>query len=259
MECMVMESKFLFWLGTFIMISLVIVIIILMIVYQRNLNKYRNEQLKEQLRNNLIVEHKERARIAKELHDSLCGDLATLKNFVYVLEISQDKELIKTTISDIQESILLCYDEALRISYNLSPPLIKDNPINLILSSYLVRMSRATTIKMTFVSNNQVFMFSELVRLELYRIVQELIQNIIKHSRATYAKVELKWEAKYLLLSITDNGIKYDFNADQISSDVGLGLSNIKTRIQQVRAEFSHMSKDHSNIIELKIYKEYGN
>lgn len=62
-----------------------------------------------------------------------------------------------------------------------------------------------------------------------------------------------------MLLSITDSGIKYDFNADQISSDVGLGLSNIKTRIQQVRAEFSHMSKNHSNIIELKIYKEYGN
>lgn len=253
------ELKILFWLGTFIMISLVIVVVILVIVYQKNLSKYRNEQLKQQLRNNLIVEHKERARIAKELHDGLCGDLATLKNFVSVLELTQDKDLIRTTISEIQESVLMCYDEAIRISYNLSPPLIKDNPISLLLSSHLSRVSRGSSIELVYESQKQTFNLTELVRLELYRIVQELIQNIIKHSKATYTKINLQWEPTQLLLTITDNGIEYDFNADKKGQSVGLGLSNIKTRIEQIKATFSLRRKGECNIIELKIRKEYDN
>ncbi|MDM1501244.1 histidine kinase [Myroides marinus] len=253
------EIKLFFWLGTFIMISLVIIVIILVIVYQKNLNKYRNEQLKQQLRNNLIVEHKERARIAKELHDGLCGDLAALKNFIDVIELSQDKDLIKNTISDLQKSVLLCYDEAVRVSYNLSPPLIKDNPISIILDNYLTRISRATNIRMSFKSDNQTFALSELVRLELYRIVQELIQNIIKHSKATYAILELKWTDNQLVLSIIDNGVIYDFNDDLKGKDVGLGLSNIKTRVQQIKADFTHQRKQESNVITLKINNEYEN
>ncbi|MGS4344054.1 sensor histidine kinase [Myroides odoratus] len=253
------ELKILFWLGTFIMISLCMMVVILVIVYQKNLNKYRNEQLAEQLRTNLLVEHKERARIVKELHDGLCGDLATLKNFVSVLKLIKDKDLVATTIIDIQESVSQCYDEVLRISYNLSPPLIKDNPINFILSSYLIRISRVTPIDITFTSDHQTFNLSELERLEIYRIVQELIQNIIKHSQATYAEVSLQWHEQYMILSIKDNGIKYDFNADLKRQDVGLGLSNIKTRIQQIKAEFINQSNDSNNIIQLKIKRKDGN
>ncbi len=253
------KIKLLFWLEIFIMIALVITVIILVIVYQKNLNKYRNNQLKQQLRNNLIVEHKERARIAKELHDGLCGDLAALKNYVSVIELSQDKDLIKSTISDIQESVLLCYDEALRVSYNLSPPLIKDNPISIILSNYLTRISRATNISMFFKCDKQTFSLSELVRLELYRIVQELIQNIIKHSMATYTVLELKWVDNQLILSIIDDGIKYDFNADLKGQDVGLGLSNIKTRVQQIKADFIYQRQKEVNVIKLKIKNKYEN
>lgn len=253
------EVKLFFWLGTFIMISLVIMVIILVIVYQKNLNKYRNDQLEQQLRNNLIVEHKERARIAKELHDGICGDLAALKNYINVIELSKDKNLIKTTISDIKDSISNCYNEAIRLSYNLSPALIQDNPINLILSGYLIRIAKVTTIEMTFKTNKQTFYLSEIDRLEIYRIVQEMIQNIIKHSQATYTEVSLQWHTRYMLLSIKDNGIKYDFNADIKGENVGLGLSNIKTRIQQLGAELCNQSNDSNNIIQLKIKKQDEN
>ncbi|MDR2223126.1 MAG: histidine kinase [Flavobacteriaceae bacterium] len=235
------------------------IVIILVIIYQKNLNKYRNEQLAEQLRTNLLVEHKERARIAKELHDGLCGDLATLNNFVSAIKLIKDKDLVATTIIDIQESVSQCYDEVLRISYNLSPPLIKDNPINLILSSYLIRISRITPIDITFISNNETFHLSELERLEIYRIVQELIQNIIKHSQATYAEVFLQWYEQYMILSIKDNGIKYDFNADLKRQKIGLGLSNIKTRIQQIKAELILQNNQSNNIIQLKVKKQDGN
>lgn len=253
------EVKTFFWLGTFIMISLVIVVVILVIVYQKNLNKYHNEQLEQQLSNNLIVEHKERARIAKELHDGLCGDLAALKNYINVIELSKDKHLIKATISEIKEIISQCYDEAISLSYNLSPALIQDNPISLIISSYLFRMAKVTTINVTFKTDKQTFYLSELNRLEIYRIVQEIIQNIIKHSQATFTEVSLQWYENYMILSIKDNGIKYDFNADLKRKDVGLGLSNIKARMQQIKAEFIQQYDDCNNIIQLKIKKQNEN
>lgn len=253
------ELKLLFWLITSIMIYLVVMVIILLIVYQKNLIKYRNEQLKEQLRTNLIVEHKERARIAKELHDGLCGDLATLKNFASVIQVSKDKDLVTATILDIQDSISQCYDQALRISYNLSPPLIKNNSIGLLIKSYLVRVSRVTSIELNFSSEKQTFILDELTRLELYRIVQEMIQNIIKHSESTFADVTLHWHKNHLILKVVDDGIKYDFNADLKHQEVGLGLSNIKARIKQIKAEFIHESKHKCNLVQLKIKRGDGN
>lgn len=253
------ELKIIFWIGTIIMISLCIMVIIMVVIYQKNFNKYRHDQLRTQLRTNLIVEHKERARIAKELHDGLCGDLATLKNFISVVELSKDQDVVASTMIDIKESVSYCYDEALRISYNLSPPLIKDNPTNLILSNYLYRLERISPMKISFTSDIQTFELSELERLELYRIVQELIQNSIKHSQATYITVSLQWQNDYVILTIKDDGIQYDFNTDKKRNDVGLGLSNIKTRIQQMKADFIHLSNDRNNSIELKIPRKNDN
>lgn len=85
-----MENKLelFFWLGTFIMISLAIRVIIIVLINQKKINQYQNDILKEQLRTNLIIEHKERETVAKELHDGICSDLGNLKKLMILLNLS---------------------------------------------------------------------------------------------------------------------------------------------------------------------------
>ena len=238
-----------FWLGTFIMISLAIMVIILVIFYQKKIVKYHNEQLKEQLRTNLIVEHKERERMAKELHDGLCSDLATIQNLVSVLELNPNKNMQAETIADLCDGVQLCYDEALRISYNLAPPLVKDNTISVLLNNYIKRVSKVSDLEFTFISNKPTFVLNEIQKFELYRIVQELIHNIIKHSYAKKAMINLVWQDDSLCLHLVDDGVKYSFD----NQNKGLGLSNVKARIVQLQAEFIHDSTDDGNDISITI------
>lgn len=245
-----------FWLGTSIMISLAIMVIILVIFYQNKIGKYHNEQLKEQLRTNLIVEHKERERMAKELHDGLCSDLATIKNLVSILELSPDKNTRTEIIADLRDGVLLCYEETLRISYNLSPPQVKDNTISVLLSNYIKRVSKVSDTELTFKSNKQTFVLDEIQKLEIYRIVQELVHNIIKHSYAKKAKLSLVWQDDSVCLHLVDDGVQYSFDSQNGSRNSGLGLSNIKARIVQLQAEFTHESKEDGNDISIIIKRQ---
>lgn len=251
-----MENKLelFFWLGTFIMISLAIMVIIIVVIYQKKINQYQNDILKEQLRTNLIVEHKERERVAKELHDGICSDLGNLKNLMILLNLSEDQEEITKVKVDLYDGIISCYEEAVRISYNLSPPLIKDNTITELLNNYINRVSKITSIKFDFNSTTASFVLSDIQKLELYRIVQELTQNILKHSGASFAEIYLVWSRYDLTLYMIDNGGEYDFNIHLKS--VGLGLYNIKARIDQIKAKFNHKSSSKGNQISITINKE---
>lgn len=253
------EIELFFWLGTCIMFILSLMVIIVVLLYQKNMHKYKQNQAEHDLQLVLAVEHRERERIAAELHDSLCGDLATLKNYAIILELNQDPKLITSSISDIIQRVSQCHDEALRISYNLSPLLIKDNPINLLINTYLFRISKATPIVFSYKSTPQTFQLNETSRFELFRIVQELIQNIIKHSKSSYAEVYLHWETDYMTLTIKDNGIQYDFETELKKQNVGLGLASIKTRLHQIKADFKHISHEKNNLIELKLQKPNEN
>ncbi|MEK6511832.1 histidine kinase [Myroides odoratimimus] len=247
------DLKLLIWLGIFTLFSLVSIVFVMIVFYQKNLNQCRRNQLEEELQHNFLIEHKERARIAKELHDGLCSDLATLKNYAAVLMMNKETDLI--TISDLQQLISQCYDDALHISYNLSPPLFRDHSIVVLLNSYLLKVSKVTSVKLTFKSDKQTFELSENKKMELYRIMQELVQNLSKHSRATYAEISLMWELDYFILSIVDNGVKYDFKDALKNKNTGLGLNNIVMRIKRIKAECAHYSGELNNIISLKIQK----
>ena len=252
------EINTLFWLGTCIMITMALVVVAILIIYQKNIRAYHYMHLKQQLRAIIEAEHKERARIAKELHDGMCGDLATVQNFMAVLELTDDKVQRESLISDIKQSLLECYNQCITLSYNLSLPLLRGNPLELIVKNYLNRLSKVTSIEFDFVSNKSLFDLNESVKLEIYRVLQELIQNIIKHSDALKVTVELEWKQDILVVRLQDNGREYKSTVNPQDLSKGTGLSNIRARVQQIDANFTHEYFTQGNIITITIpYYEY--
>ncbi|MHC5310946.1 sensor histidine kinase [Myroides sp. LJL116] len=243
------ELNTLFWLGTIIMITMGLLVVALLIVYQTNIRVYHNEYLKQQLKGIIEAEHKERARLAKDLHDGLCSDLASIQNYLVLYESRKGKEKRERILSELKLILSECYNQAVFMSYNLSPPLIKDNPLELIIKNYVLRINKINDIRIEVKANSPSFELKELVKLEFYRILQELIQNILKHSSATVVSIDLNWSNSTLVISISDNGIAYDSNPNYKLPSKGLGLSNIQTRIKQINAVFNHQIIDDGNLI----------
>lgn len=252
------EINTLFWLGTCIMIAMALVVIAILLIYQKNIRSYHYKHLKQQLRAIIEAEYKERARIAKELHDGMCGDLATVQNFMAVLELTKDKEQRKSLITDIKQSLLECYNQCITLSYNLSPPLLRSSPLELIVKNYLNRLSKVINIEFKFTSNKSLFALNESVKLEIYRVLQELIQNIIKHSDALKVTVELEWKQDILIVRLQDNGREYKSAVNSQDLAKGTGLSNVRARVKQIDASFIHEHFTHGNIITITVpYYEY--
>lgn len=248
------ELNKLFWLGTFIMITMAFVVLVLLIIYQKNITTYHNEHLKKQLKIIIEAEHRERARIAKELHDGMCNDLATIQNFISVYESSQDAVIKQKAIKEVKLGLVECYNQTLSLSYNLSPPLVKNNPLELIIKNYVYRINKINNIKVEVKSNFQSFELQELVKLEFYRIIQELIQNVVKHSFASLVSIDLEWSESKFVISVLDNGIPYNSNLAFQTTTKGLGLGNIQTRIKQINAVFNHKILEKGNLVTITFH-----
>ncbi|MDX4973941.1 sensor histidine kinase [Myroides odoratimimus] len=238
---------------------LVAFFLVLVIGYFNVLNKFKTKQKRDKciIDKSLLV-YRERERIANELHDGVCSDLVSLLNLLASFELTKDLKMRDMIIKNLQLELKQCYDNVLHISYGLLPPLISDNSINCILQNYVLKVSKLNKIRVSMKIMEQTFFFSESVKLEIYRITQEVVQNIIKHSNATNIGVRIVWYSQKFTLFISDNGMKYNFNLC-FTAQEGLGLKSMILRAKRIKAILTHEFVKEQNIVCLSINREkYG-
>jgi len=172
------------------------------------------------------TEIKEQTRIARDLHDSIGAMLAATQNQLSGLvpeNKNQEKQLKKA-----QELIAKTSDETRGIAHNMMPEeLTKFGLINA-LESLLQSISISGEMKTEFVHFGMEKRLNPLKELHLYRIVQELFQNIQKHAKATKSSLQLTRHQNELNLIAEDNGIGFLTTKDK---NDGLGMQNIQSRI----------------------------
>jgi two-component system NarL family sensor kinase len=178
-------------------------------------------------------EEKERRRIAQELHDGLNGDLSAIKYRLSTLEESGlsaiDTENLTKVINMIDESCA----QVRSISHNLMPSSILDYGLLETVKEYCVKINNSDSFKIDFQTFGNYISLSKKTETVVYRIIQELVTNILKHSKATEAMIQFNYREDELFLTVEDNGIGFDKNA--ISK--GIGHKNIKTRIDFLNAQ----------------------
>ncbi|MDM1405547.1 two-component sensor histidine kinase [Myroides marinus] len=246
-----MENKItiMFWVGTILATVLCCVVIAVVILYQKRLKEYQITLLKQRLSIILEAEHKERARIARELHDGVCSELLCVINYLQIIKLYQDKKTKKDALKQIKKISLNCYKQLQVLSYHLAPPHIKDNALECIFLDFINLIKKSTTIEFSYHYTDASFQIKEKEKLILYRVVQELVQNIIKHSSASKVSLKLVWEQDKLIILISDNGVGYDSDFKSNNAKKGIGLSNIHARLKEINAEFKHIREDNSNTI----------
>ena len=186
----------------------------------------------------ISAQEEERKRIAKDLHDGIGQQLSGLKLAWQQLESS-----LKTKLPGEEEKLTrltAILDEAASdvrtISHEMMPRVLSEAGLVPAIEDMLSKSLGHTNINYNFETFKVEDRFAENIEISLYRVLQELINNIIKHAGAKFVSVQLFTNKKHLILIVEDNGKGYEFTSDS----EGHGLLNIKSRMNAIHGDVSY-------------------
>ncbi len=175
----------------------------------------------------ISAQEKERNELGKELHDNINQILATAKIYVGIVrkDSTNSQELLDKSYEYINDAI----EEIRKLSKSLVSPSIGNISLHDALKDLVHEVNIANTIKVELnYSVDPGKMIDDKKELMLYRVVQEQINNMLKHSQAKNGLICMKTEGSDLFLSISDDGV--GFNKEERPK--GIGLQNITSRIE---------------------------
>ncbi len=184
-----------------------------------------------ELRATLAGEEKERARMAMELHDGIVSRLSMIKiNFSALPQYYEDNKesaAFQDTIRQLDMSI----DELRSTAHNLLPQMLVQEGLIATIDNYCKKISKTAEPDITFLSVGMLPTLTHEFQLNIYRIIQELLQNIVKHAGATQALVQLTIREDELEVTVDDNGIGANM-PDYADHKQGIGLNNLQSRVK---------------------------
>ncbi|MDR3679300.1 MAG: tetratricopeptide repeat protein [Flavipsychrobacter sp.] len=184
----------------------------------------RQQKELELLKATMAGEEKERERIARELHDGIGGMLAATKMKVSTRQTMVDPDVHK---EQILAMLTATADEVRKTAHNLMPDVLIKNGLENALTIYCDAISSAGNLQLDIDFQGMPYHLSKAAELVIYRITQELIQNVIKHADATVTAVLIKKLKNKFSVIVEDDGV--GFNNDILHE--GLGLQNLRFRV----------------------------
>jgi len=190
---------------------------------QQQLVVIEREQEVKTLESLMEGEEKERLRIAKELHDGVNGDLAAIK-----FKLTSLQETNNQVINEAVAMIDTSSEQVRAISHNLVPPSLRDFNLIEAVASYCENMNAIHDPEIVFQHLGEDIELEKKQEANLFRIVQELVTNSIKHAEAKEIHVQLSNVKDNLQLTVEDDGKGFDVT--NVQGD-GIGMQNVKSRV----------------------------
>ncbi|MGK0364008.1 MAG: signal transduction histidine kinase [Saprospiraceae bacterium] len=184
------------------------------------------------------VQEEERERIARDLHDEVGAKLSVL--FLNLHQLGKDdieKSNTKEVIKDMHDLVNNTIATTRRISHDLMPPTLENFGLSVALSELCESIRKGGKISVNIeVEEETALAHNKIADLHLFRVVQELINNSLKHAEADAISIKLWTTGAKLKLEYKDNGKGFDLNAD--AHQKGLGMKNIENRLNMIEADF---------------------
>ncbi|MCW5960241.1 MAG: hypothetical protein KIS76_08755 [Pyrinomonadaceae bacterium] len=190
-----------------------------------------------------LIESQEndRKRIANELHDGLGQNLVVIKNRAMLgIRKGDDPERVLKELNEISESAVLALEEVREITGNLRPQLLDRLGLTKALIAMCKQISGVIELESDIASIDG--RFSENEEINIYRIVQESLNNVLKHSGAKIASVKISRSDSSVSILIEDNGNGFDADTAGTTHG-GLGLVGLRERVDLLNGELKIDSK----------------
>nr|WP_262896329.1 sensor histidine kinase [Hyunsoonleella ulvae] len=179
-------------------------------------------------------QEKERQRIANDLHDDLGGLMATVKLHFNALKDKQTPELFDKTTTLLDDA----YQKIRSIAHVKNSGVIAKQGLLVAVKNMADKISMANTISVEVTHHGLENRLENSLELTIFRIIQELITNVIKHAEATEATIHLTNHDDVLNIMIEDNGV--GFNPKQVTkSHKGMGISSIDKRVEHLNGKMT--------------------
>lgn len=234
-------SSFLFVITCILLVMVFAFMVVFLIAYKRNMRiqkamkELEDGHQQDIISSNLKVLEDERQRFARDLHDEIGAALAAIRLYVSSIDRNAYESELKSKLQEVKQTIDQSLASTRRIAYNLLPPTLE----MMGLGPAIIEL--ADSLKNSSLSIH-VDVQSGLPKLDyqrelvLYRIIQELLSNTLKHSQASEVTIELWHKATQYHIQYSDNGIGFDLNRNQYK---GMGLTNLKSRLDIVGGELT--------------------
>ncbi|WP_181358411.1 sensor histidine kinase [Taibaiella chishuiensis] len=260
-----MEDSFMIYFMAMVVVILLLVVAIVLyaFLHQKKLVLLRIRLSEEALLKQQDIfdalqegQEQERARLSQEIHDGVAAKLSGLKMALEYLNLNarEHHELIAKIFTGVTESL----DEVREISHNLQPYFF-NNSIERLLADLVEQHNTTgkqhnTTGKCSFSLSMDPMesLQEEHLKLHIYRIISELLNNIRKHAQADQASVQINIESGAMTIVVEDNGIGMADDQHRLDS---IGLKNIRNRVKVCKGNIDIESSDQGTtvIIELPL------
>ena len=229
----------------FLSLAVLIVIGLAVVIYKWRVAQLQRRNAAQEAFSRRLIESQEseRKRIAAELHDSLGQSLVIIKNRAALsLATPNDHGRLLDQMTEVSEAAAHAITEVKEIAYNLHPFQLDKLGLTTALESMLQNAANSSDIKFTREVDQIDGLLPKEAEINLYRIVQEGLNNMIKYSEATQAKVLLKRNNANLKLLIQDNGKGFLLDAPTGNVKCGLGLTSMPERAKMIGARYEIIS-----------------
>ena len=220
---------------TSVILGIIIIYFIVSIIRQqrRTVNIYKQSLFTE-----ITTLEKERSRMAADLHDEVGPVLSAIKLRIGSLDIhnKDDEEEVEKTNQQIDHLLKRMRE----ISFDLMPSSLLRKGLPTALNEFIEYCSKSSLLCIKF--QHTLVDLTEKQAINLYRIIQEIIHNTIKHAEATELLIELRTEKKLIILATKDNGKGFDYDSKSKEAS-GLGLQNLLRRTEIIDGKMFFESK----------------
>src|ERR1044071_6695507 len=207
--------------------------------YQRTLQKMEEEQQKILLNASIKLQEEERQRLAADLHDDAGPLLATARLYLNENLVNQDKATQLQSIFQARQIIDDTIQLVRNISHSLMPPTLKNFGLESAVNDLFQKISGSGTMNASSRFHDYKDRLKTEKELIVFRIVQELVNNILKHSNSSFIHLTQNVHGDKFYLRIHHDGrgiVQSDFEKLN-KSNIGLGLKNIGSRIRLLQGE----------------------
>ncbi|MCW3463078.1 tetratricopeptide repeat-containing sensor histidine kinase [Chitinophaga nivalis] len=225
------------WLILFL-IGLILLLVVVFVVWQRFRHRYRLQQQQLQtleaakalqvLEALMQGEEKERERLSRDLHDGIGGMLSAVK--MHFSALRQEHTCLQENGAYLHTLHMLdnAIGEVRKTAHNLMPEVLNSMGLANALAFFCNNVSHHRQLDVRFYTDGRLQRFKAGFELSVYRIVQELVNNIIKHAHATTAIVQITQHRELLSITVEDNGRGF---RQQAAEYTGMGLHHLASRI----------------------------
>lgn len=204
---------------------------------EEKIKTIEKEQQISSLQSMINGQETERTRIAKDLHDGLGGIFSTVKMHYSTLQQEtptiKENPLYKKTLDLINNAA----DELRKVAHNMMPEVLLKVGLAEALQDFCNNISSGKLLKITLQTFGMEKRLGSSTEIMLYRIIQELVNNIIKHASATEAIIQINREGNRLSLIIEDNGKGFDTR--EAEEKRSMGMATVKSRVDYLNGKLS--------------------